>query len=76
MKCPFCDVEMIHGYLNSGEMIWSTKKHKLSINPGRNEQYILSLKRPMWQPHHIESDCCPKCKRIIIDASGYEGNIE
>ena len=24
----------------------------------------------------IESDCCPKCKRIIIDSSSYENNLE
>lgn len=32
--------------------------------------------RPLVSPHHAEGDCCPKCKRIIIDSSGYENNIE
>ena len=24
----------------------------------------------------IESDCCPKCKRIIIDSSSFDSNLE
>ena len=31
MKCPFCDTEMLQGYLNCGLVIWSTRKHKLSL---------------------------------------------
>lgn len=27
MKCPYCNTEMIHGYLNCGMLIWSDKKH-------------------------------------------------
>jgi hypothetical protein len=27
MKCPFCDAEMLHGYLNCGTAIWSERKH-------------------------------------------------
>lgn len=75
MKCPFCDVDMIHGYLNCGEIIWSTKKHKMSLNVGDEEKYALQLGRPMISPHHVESACCPKCKRIIIDSSQYDNNI-
>ena len=29
MNCPYCDSEMIHGYLNCGNMIWSERKHKI-----------------------------------------------
>lgn len=75
MKCPFCDTEMLHGYLNCGETIWSIKKHKMSLNVGNEEKYALQLGRPMISPHHVESDCCPKCKRIIIDSSRYDNNI-
>lgn len=75
MKCPFCDVEMVHGYLNCGAAIWSGRKHKISLLPDGKEQYALQLGTPMLSPNHVESDCCPNCKRIIIDSSGYEGNI-
>ena len=33
MKCPFCNTEMIPGYLNSGAAIWSERKHKISMLP-------------------------------------------
>ncbi len=76
MKCPFCDVEMIHGYLNCGNTIWSERKHKLSTLPNGKEKYTMKLGVPALSPHHIESDCCPKCKRIIIDTSDTENNFE
>ncbi len=76
MKCPFCDVEMLHGYLNCGTTIWSERKHKISTLPDEKEKYALHLDVPMFSPHHVESDCCPKCKRIIVDSSRYENNLE
>jgi hypothetical protein len=47
MKCPFCGVEMIHGYLNCGMTLWSTKKHKISFLLDDNEKYALQLGRPL-----------------------------
>lgn len=75
-KCPFCNTEMLHGYLNVGNAIWSERKHKLSTNPDAKERYALALSVPMMSPHHIECDCCPKCKRIIIDSSEYNNNMD
>ena len=75
MKCPFCDVEMLHGWLNCGAALWSERKHKLSIMPDGKEKYALYLEVPMLSPNQVESDCCPKCKRIIVDASGYEHKL-
>lgn len=75
MKCPFCDVEMLHGWLNCGAALWSERKHKLSIMPDGKEKYALYLEVPLLSPNQVESDCCPKCKRIIVDASGYEHKL-
>ena len=75
MKCPYCNTEMIQGYLNCGMLIWSDKKHKLSLSVDDTERYALKLGKTMLSPHHVESDCCPKCKRIIIDSSDYENNL-
>ena len=72
MECPFCKAEMI----KCGTALWSTKKHKVSILPGKNEQYAFRVKLPMVSGNYIESDCCPKCKRLIIDTSAYENNLE
>ena len=76
MKCPFCNTEMIRGYLNCGNAIWSERKHKISTLPDNKEKYALKLDVPLLSPNQIESDCCPNCKRIIIDASEYENNLE
>ncbi len=76
MKCPFCDIEMLHGYLNCGNTVWSERKHKLSTLPGVNEKYALNLGVPLLGPHHIKSDICPKCKRMVIDTSVYDNNLE
>ena len=76
MKCPYCDVEMIHGYLNCTNAIWSERKHKMSTLPDGEELYALHLKTPLLSPNHVESDCCPNCKKIIIDSSMYENNFK
>ena len=76
MKCPFCGIEMLQGYLNCGLAIWSTKKHKISLLPDGKEQYAFRLKQPMVSPNHVKSDYCPKCKRMVIDCTEYESNIE
>ncbi len=76
MKCPFGDIETIHGYLNCGNIIWSERKHKISTLPDSKERYTLHLNTPVLSPHHVESYCCPKCKKIIIDTSNYDNNID
>ncbi|MBQ2715294.1 MAG: hypothetical protein IJF21_00720 [Clostridia bacterium] len=76
MKCPFCDTEMLAGFLNCGAMIWSEKKHKVSLLPGLKEKYTLHLEAPLLHPHYVESYCCPKCKKIILDSSAYENNLD
>ncbi len=74
MKCPFCNIEMLFGYLNCGLAIWSERKHKLSVLPSSKEKYALHLGQPISM-NYVESYCCPKCKRIIIDSSNYENNL-
>lgn len=51
------------------------KKHPVRRCPGKDEQYALYLKLPFVTGNYVESDCCPKCKRIIIDSTGYENNL-
>ena len=66
---------MIHGYLNCGNAIWSERKHKISTHPDGKEKYALKLDVPLLSPNQVESDCCPNCKRIIIDTTEYENNL-
>ena len=76
MKCPYCNTPMLDGFLNSGVAIWSERKHKVSMLPNGKEKYALRLGTPLLSPHHIKSHCCPNCKKIIIDASQYEHNLD
>ena len=77
MKCPFCDVEMLYGYLNCASALWSEKKHKLGLLPNGKEKYALNLRHTMMSVlHNVESFCCPKCKKVIIDTADYENNLD
>ena len=76
MECPFCKTEMIHGYLNCGNAIWSERKHLISTLPDGKEKFALHLETPILSPNQVESYCCPECKKIIIDSSDYENNLD
>ena len=41
MKCPYCDVEILHGYLNCGATLWSERKHKMSLLQDEKKQHGL-----------------------------------
>ena len=75
MNCPFCKTEMLQGWLNCGMSLWSERKHKISLLPDGEERYALHLGTPLLSPHHVASHCCPKCKRIVVEAAGYENNF-
>jgi len=76
MKCPFCDTEMRHGYFICGAAIWSEHKHFMTITPAPREDCPLELESPMLSPHHLESDYCPNCEHIVINASAYSRRAE
>ena len=76
MRCSYCDIEMLYGFLNCGMTIWSERKHKISLLLDGKEKYALYLGQPLLSPHQIESYCCPKCKKIIIDATDYKNNLD
>ena len=75
MKCPFCNIDMLHGYLHCDTAIWSERKHRISTKPDSKEKYALHLEAPMMYLNQIESDRCPKCKRFIMDTSDYENKL-
>ena len=76
LKCPYCDTEMLSGYLNSGPLLWTVEKHKFNLNPKLREKYAFYLKKPMFIYHSLESYCCSNCKKIIIDVSEYEHHLD
>lgn len=76
MKCPYCNTEMLLGYLHAPNMIWCEKESKIALSPGKNEKYALYLKLPLLTSNRVESYCCSICKRIIIDVSAYPHSLE
>ena len=75
MKCPYCDTEMLAGYIHTPNMIWSEKVSKFAISPSKNEKYALYLQLPLATSNRVESHCCPNCKKVVIDASKYPHNL-
>ena len=66
MKCPYFDVEMIPGFLNCGNTIWSERKHKISTLPDRKEKYALHLKCRCYRPTMLKATAARNAKRSLL----------
>ncbi|GEM_PF-1438579 len=76
MKCPLCGSEMLHGYLNVPTAIWSERKHVLTTVPNDSEKYAMHIGQAVVKAlNHVESDCCPNCKHILIDIQDCENDF-
>lgn len=68
MKCPCCNEEMKKGYIQSPrhQIFWSEKKRSgmFIIAPSDSD---VTLTRGLFSTPAVESYCCKKCKKIIID---------
>jgi hypothetical protein len=66
MKCPKCNAEMESGYIQGGSplLIWTPKKHKLSIHPRKDGKDILLCKNYI-SATGTEAHCCRECGFII-----------
>ena len=69
MQCPYCNEEMKHGYIQSPrhQIFWSEKKRKnysIFITPSNPD---VSLSNGFLSIPAVESYCCQKCKKIIIE---------
>ncbi len=64
MKCPYCGMEMEHGWLQSARVIFFGKeKHRVSFLPNRNDTVIVSeTLKGAWG----EAEMCPECRKVII----------
>lgn len=67
MKCPYCNDDMLSGYVQSGrDIIWGKNKHKLSFLPDKkNGDIEIATANLMgaYQP----AFCCKNCKKIIVE---------
>ncbi len=74
MKCPYCDIEMLDGFFLAPWMIW--RESPTGWIPPKKGKYAMYLRMPWSTPNNVPSTCCSKCKRIIIDSSSYENNLD
>ena len=76
MNCPYCNTTMLKGYLHAPRAIWRDNEYHTGLSPRKNEKYALFLRLPLVTPNRVESYCCPKCKKMIIDTAEYANNLE
>ncbi len=66
MQCPYCNEEMKKGYIQSPrqQIFWGEEKRKMIIAPSSSD---VPLSEGLFSVPAVESYCCQKCKKIIIE---------
>ena len=65
MKCPYCDKEMVLGYIQSSRMlVWDKEKRSGIILPSSNGVGIILTKR-FSKTHAIKSYLCKNCNLLL-----------
>ena len=69
MKCPYCNSEMILGYIQCRDGVsWSEKMRLIAaIPPLSSSSIILSSGEGAFSGSAVEAYRCAECKKIIID---------
>ena len=67
--CPYCNNEMLNGYLQSThDIFWSKKRHKLApLLSFTLDSDDLCVADGGFTVASVQSQYCPKCKKIILD---------
>ncbi|RBP61068.1 hypothetical protein DES36_11567 [Alkalibaculum bacchi] len=66
MKCPYCNVEMESGFLQSNSGIfWSPRKHQVFITPTHEDEILLA--NGFLKGSAVSASCCRNCQKIILD---------
>ena len=65
MNCPFCNIPMREGYLQSvRNIIWSEKKKQVLMNVGKDD---VKVSKGWVTGCFAEAAYCPKCGKIITE---------
>ena len=65
MKCPYCEREMIPGFIQSGREVFFTRKiHRWLFAPDGDD--VTLTRDNMTKPNCVACHC-PGCKKVIVD---------
>lgn len=65
MKCPYCDGDMVLGYIQSSRMlVWDTEKLSVVILPSSNG-VGMKLTQRFSKTHAIKSHFCENCNLLL-----------
>ena len=68
MKCPYCNLEMEQGYVQSQRpIVWSTRKKRIAIIP--DSPTDIGVTGEGWGGCYAESFYCRTCNKLITDPS-------
>lgn len=66
MNCPYCNLNMEKGYLQSSHpAFWAEKKKKLFFTP--DEVGDIKVTVGIWNGSFSDAWVCRKCKKMIVD---------
>ncbi|WP_418400988.1 PF20097 family protein [Anaerotignum lactatifermentans] len=61
MKCPFCNLEMMEGYLKAGRYVQFQEME----NGRKGNQYLVA--KSFMGDAKMEGYLCPSCRKLILD---------
>ena len=61
MKCPFCNLEMMEGYLKAGQYVQFQEME----NGRKGNQYLVA--KSFMGDAKMEGYLCPSCRKVILD---------
>ena len=65
MKCPFCEKEMIEGYVQSARKVFFSENLADFLGDVYGDEIVLT-DHNFWGPRCLAYNC-PDCKKIIIE---------
>lgn len=65
MNCPYCDQQMVSGYIQGAREVFFTEVRKKMIFKAKGRDVLLTHDN-MTAPTCV-ANLCPVCKKVIID---------
>lgn len=67
MKCPYCEKEMVRGYIQSSrDIFWSDRKHKSFYTADKDKGEVEIAAATLMSGAVTDAYICNDCKKVII----------